>query len=273
MLQSTSEWAPIDTPFSFHEEYHPNCHDYLKNHYIEMYAQPKYKNLIERIKQNIPVVPICNETNSNMYADTIVCDQHGLIFGCHSDVNPVLATYALNACICLLLYVPKYKVGSLAHIDGLPGYSKESSIEDGIKIDFSPIELNLRLMIAALNKIIEEGNPDSDIILDIDFYLIGGIYELSEVMIHDILQCISQINDSGKINFNFKGRNLLGPINQTRNICLDTRTGKITYFDYISNLEFYKDHLNEKGIPMNILKAPRKSEAILDITYFPLVFK
>ena len=44
---------------------------------------------------------------------------------------------------------------------------------------------------------------------------------------------------------------------------------KITYFDYVTNSEFYAKHTNSSGLAMNIIKAPRVSEAFLDITYLP----
>jgi len=104
------------------------------------------------------------------------------------------------------------------------------------------------------------------------FYLIGGIFQLSEIMIYDILQCINNMaKTESEFKLNFRGRNLLGPENQSRNICLDTRTGKITYFDYILNAEVYINNLDIHNIPSNIIKAPRVSEAFLDITYKPII--
>jgi hypothetical protein len=252
----------------FNESYHDNCHDYLRDFYINKYCGKKYIKLIRNIKEKIPIIHICNDTAFDIYGETIVCDQHGVIFSHNLDINPVLATYALNACIGLIFYLPKFKVGCIAHIDGLPGYSKESAIEDGItEIDINPIQSNLKMIISIIRDIIPDINSD----LLIEFYLIGGIFELSEIMIHDILECITKMGSTNKnITFIFKGRNLLGPENQSRNICFDTRNGKITYFDFLINAEFYKDHFHN-GKPMNIISASRQSEALLDITYVPII--
>ena len=247
----------------FNEKYHDNCHDYLKTIYLEKYAVTKYKPILYEIKNNIPLLHICNETPYELYIDVVVCDQHALVFGHHLDINPILATYALNACIGLLMYVPELKIGALAHIDGLPGYSKQSAIDDGVEITFDPVTENLKLILAGLKSM---ANKTS--ILEIDFYLVGGIFDLSEVMINDIVRTINKFNNR-LYRFTFKGRNLLGPENQSRNICMDMRTGDITYFDYVANSEFYKKHVNKDNLPMNIIKAPRQSEAFLDITYQP----
>ena len=251
----------------YNEKYHKNCHDYLKPLYIERYAVPKYKNMLYQIRNKIPKINICQDTPIQAYGETLVCDQHAMIFGHHSDIFPILATYALNACIGLLLYLPHFKVGCLCHIDGLPGYSKKSAREDGIKINFDPVTLNMNLILESIRKICLPFNLPP--ILDIDYYLIGGIYELSEVMIHDIIECINKY--SLKHRFNFRGRNLLGPENQSRNICFDLRTGLMSHFDYLENSEFHAKYANKDGIPMNIIRAGRKSDAILDITYVPVL--
>ncbi len=245
----------------YNEKYHDNCHDYLKPFYLEKYAVAKYKSLLYDISKNIPKINICEETPYEKYNDIIVCDQHAVIFGHHLDLFPVLATYALNACVGLVMYNSKYKVAALAHIDGLPGYSKKSAIDDGININFSPVQTNITLMLKNIRNLCNTNEK-----IDIVYYLIGGIFELSEVMIHDIIECINTFDDK-KNNFSFEGRNILGPENQSRNICIDTSNGKISYFDYVTNSEFYKNHRNDNGLPMNIIKAPRISEALLDITY------
>jgi len=251
----------------YNEKYHDNCHDYLKPIYLEKYAVEKYKPLLYDIRKNIPTVNICKQTPVNDYANTIVCDQHCVVFGHYLDIYPILATYALNACVGLLMYSPQYKIGSLAHIDGLPGYSKKSAIDDGLTIDFSPIDENIKIILKKLH-ILSESNT----IINIEYYLIGGIFDLSEIMIYDIIECINKFNNN-KFRFVFRGRNILGPENQSRNICMDMRTGKITYFDYTENSDFYGNNLNKDGIAFNIIKAPRKSEAFLDITYVPkLIF-
>lgn len=250
----------------YNESYHDNCHDYLKKIYLELYAAPKYKSLLYEIKDKIPKINICNELDYDSYGEIIVCDQHAVIFGHHNDIFPILATYAVNACIALIFYIPAYKVASVAHIDGLPGYSNKSAIDDNININFDPVYENISLIINKLKNLINTKNK-----IKIDYYLIGGIFDLSEIMVNDIIACINKFDDNQCI-FTFKGRNILGPENQTRNICIDSRNGKINYFDYVINSEFYMNHTNNEGMPMNIIKAPRKSEALLDITYEPEIF-
>lgn len=247
----------------YNERYHDNCHDYLKPMYIEKYAAVKYKQLLYEIRQSIPKISICNDTKIENYADIIVCDQHAVVFGHHRDIYPILATYALNACIGLVFYLPKYGVGSIAHIDGLPGYSMQSAIDDGVTINFDPISQNIGFILRTLRNLCKTNDK-----INVDYYLIGGIFELSEVMINDILNCINQINGE-KYVFTLRGRNILGPENQSRNICLDTRNGEITYFDYVLNAEFYGSLVDNKGVPKNIIRAPRISEALLDVTYVP----
>ncbi|XWV25623.1 putative chemotaxis protein ched [Tupanvirus deep ocean] len=245
----------------YNEKYHDNCHDYLKPIYLEKYAVPKYKPLLYNIRQKIPKLNICEDTPFELYGEIIVCDQHAVIFSHHKDVYPVLATYALNACVGLVMYVDKYKVATLAHIDGLPGYSKQSAILDGLNIDFDPVYENIKIILKYIRSLC---NTNENI--NIEYYLVGGIFDLSEVMVHDIIECINKF-DKSNFNFEFKGRNILGPENQSRNICIDTKTGKITYFDYTVNSDYYANHRKADGIPINIIKAPRKSEAFLDITY------
>lgn len=241
----------------FNEKIHNNVHDYLKAIYLELYAIPKYKNILYDIKKNIPVLSICNRTDAANYSKIIVCDQHVVIFGRYDDQYPVFGTYGLNACICLIFYLPKYKIGSMAHIDGLPGYSKESAIADGLNIHFDPALENIKLIVYYLETICGTKNG-----LEIDFYLIGGIFNLSEIMINDILLAINKLNGK-KHKFFFCGRNLLGPENQARNICFNLESGQITHFDFLDNIELLKD--SDTMMP----KASRKYDSFLDITYLP----
>lgn len=251
----------------YHEKYHDNCHDYLKSHYLEKYALKKYKELLYDISIQIPKIMICNEMPTELYGDTIVCDQHAVVFSHSKDIYPVVATYALNACVGLVMYVPKYRVASLAHIDGLPGYSKDSAIQDGVKIDFSPVYENLTIILEHLRKYCNTNET-----LGIDYYLIGGIFDMSEIMISDIITAINDTqNNNHKYIFNFRGRNILGPENQSRNICLNTQDGKIYYFDYHLNASYHHNFCSQNGLPFNIIKAPRNSEAFLDITYTPKI--
>lgn len=261
----------------YSEKYHDNCLDYLKKFYIERYANKKYQSFLYQIKKEIPKVNICTEMKRELYVDTIVCDQHAVIFSYSTDIYPVIATYALNACVGLVMYIPEYKVASLAHIDGLPGYSQQSANNDGLKINFSPVYDNISKILNLLCEIIEFGSGsksgsksglETEKIIQIEYYLIGGIFELSEVMVHDIVECINSLSND-KYQFRFVGRNILGPANQARNISFDTRDGSIYYFDFIENSEVYQHHRKNK-LPVNIIKAPRESEAMLDITYLPI---
>lgn len=257
----------------YNEKYHDNCHDYLKKIYVEKYAMPRYKPLLYDIKEKIPKINICNETEFDLYANVIVCDQHAVVFGHHEDIYPIIATYALNACVGLVIYSSQYKIGSLAHIDGLPGYSMESAQEDGLGIKFDPINENIKIILQNLKILAgvdDNGKDDMGNVIEFEYYLIGGIFDLSEIMINDIIASINKFNSNG-YTFLFRGRNILGPENQSRNICLDTKTGKITYFDYVANSEFYDKYRGDDGLPINIIKAPRKSEALLDITYKPRI--
>lgn len=246
----------------YNEKYHDNCHDYLKKQYIEKYAVEKYKKFLYEIKYSIPKINICHDTDYDLYGDIIVCDQHAVILTNDTDIYPVLATYALNACVGLIFYCKKYRIGALAHIDGLPGYSKQSAIDDGLKIDFDPVSENINLILKNFRNLTKSKEK-----ITIEYYLIGGIFELSEVMVYDIVKCLNKINGKNNFKFQFMGRNILGPANQSRNICFNTKTGRITYFDYLINYEYHENYLGENGLPINIIKAPRKSEAFLDLTY------
>ena len=255
----------------FNEQYHDNCHDYLKPRYLEMYAVPKYKDKLYQIARTIPKLNICTDTPEATYIDIVVCDQHAVILSHSKDINPAIATYALNACIGLVLFDPKYKIGALAHIDGLPGYSNQSAIDDGIKIDFDPVQLNLKTILHLFRGLAIKAGAQPNETLAIDCYLVGGIFHLSEVMINDIMNALDVFTDnpSSGYAFTYRGRNLLGPENQSRNICLDTRTGSITHFDYDLNSQIYAKFRRTDGLPINIIKAPHKSEAFVDVTYMP----
>lgn len=249
----------------YNEKYHDNCFDYLKEYYLQKYLLQQYLYFFRSVRDKIPLLNICNFTTEDIYKDIIVCDQHAVIFTHHEDKYPVLATYALNACVGLLLYEPNLKIGSLAHIDGLPGYSKQSAIDDGLNIHFNPVQLNISII---LRKLMCMKYAPS---YHFDYYLVGGIFDMSEIMVYDIVEELIRIhNEKPSLNFNFKGRNLLGPENQSRNICFDTRSGEIAYFDFIANATFYSDNYVDE-LPGNILKAPRKNEALLDITYEPII--
>lgn len=188
------------------------------------------------------------------YEKTIVCDQHGVMFTHSRDRYPIIATFALNACIGLVMHCPKYQVISVAHIDGLPGYSMRSAIDDGVNISFDPVSTNIDMILSIIRKL-----SNTSECLNINYYMIGGIFNLSEIMIHDIIEHVGKI-DSNKYKIKFSGRNLLGPENQSRNICINSINGHFNYFDYSENSD---QNLYVK----NIIKAPRKSEAMLDISY------
>lgn len=248
-----------------------NCVDYLREIYIDIYTDKKYRRKLKKIIYSIPIIEICAATDIDVYSKIIVCDQHAVIFSHYLDLMPVMATYALNACIGVILYLPQFKVGCIAHMDGLPGYSKRSAMLDGVDIAMDPVTENLRMIFDKLHDIIGVDKIRTSDVIIIDLYLVGGVYTLSEVMIIDILETIDifcKINP--KFKFVFRGRNLLGPGNQSRNICFDTATGVISKFDYIINSTFYRNHVRD-NLPMNIIRAPRISEALLDITYEPVI--
>lgn len=249
----------------FNEKYHDNCHDYVKGYYLERYANRYYIKFLYSLAETVPVVDICKSVDSESYADTIVCDQHAVVFTRKTDYYPIIATYALNACIGLVMYNNKYGVAALAHIDGLPGYSQQSAREDGLAISFSPVQENIDAMMKTIRYLTGASLHQP---LDIDYYLIGGIFNLSEVMIHDIVEYIGLVENKNKsYRFHLKGRNLLGPENQSRNISIDSRTGSVNHFNYIDNAAFYQNSKGDNGLPINIVKAPRQSEAFLDTTY------
>lgn len=245
----------------FHEEYHSNCHDYLKKYYLDLYAAPVYKQMLLNIKKKIPIVNICAIIQKN-YEKVIVCDQHAFIVTHYNDKYPIIATYALNACVGLLMYVKDYGVCSLAHIDGLPGYSIKSATNDNIKIDYDPVRKNILNILKKMRQMCQTNN-----IIKVEYYLVGGIFGLSEIMVHDIIECINDINERNNYIITFVGRNIMGPENQSRNVCIDSRTGEISYFDFILNTENYNTRRNDRGLPINIIKAPYKSKGLLDLTY------
>lgn len=215
----------------FYEEYHDNCHDYLKPVYIELWAMPEYKKLLYSLME-IPKLNICAEETKG---DSIVCDQHAVVFGNANKGKPILATCALNACIAVILYCPNDKTGAIAHFDGLPAYSKESAELAGEKVEFDPIKVNMGMILNKLGK-------------NLKAWLVGGIFGTSEPMLNDIVKFIESVPW-----ITIEGRNLMGPINQTRNISLDLRDGVIRHFDI----------MNDFDKP----KAPNKHPALLDITW------
>lgn len=253
---------------AYDEKYHDNCHDYLKPRLIQNHVPVKYRPLLEQIRTKIPKLNICGDTPEKDYPKTIVCDQRAVVLTQWLDTNPNIATYALNACIGLIFYCPVYRTGMIAHIDGLPGYSQQSANEDGVNINFSPVQINIDTILRLYRSLMKP-YPGPDEIVYVDYYLIGGIFDLSEVMIHDIIQTLQNINQDPDSRWSFRlaGRNLLGPDNQSRNICLDTRTGNITYFDYELNSQIHQHNRRNDGLPINVIKAPQKSTAFLDITY------
>lgn len=253
------------TDQTFSELYHDNCHDYLRKFYIRKYAVEKYASKLLEIAQKIPKFQFCNDIDPELYREIIVCDQHAVIFTHQFDSKPILATYALNACVGLVIYASKYKIASIAHIDGLPGYSRQSAIDDGMTdITTSPVSVNVKHILQTIRQIANTGE-----LIELDFWLVGGVFGLSEVMICDIVAELATINGNYKLNF--RGRNLLGPINQSRNICIDSRNGFIGHFDYLTNSEIYIDDRNSESRPINIITAPRKFDAILDDTYHPRI--
>lgn len=245
------------------EEYHDNCHDYLIPFYIDKYADSRYIDFLNIIKTNITKLNICRNTNINSYKKTIVCDQHCVVISNSSDKYSILATYALNACMGLILYNKKNKVGAIAHIDGLVGFSNKSAKRDGYNLKYSPIHKNINLILKKMRYLCQSTD-----MLQIDYYIIGGIFGISEILIHDIVYCFNDL-DVSSYSFRFKGRNILGPKNQTRNICFDTKTGKISYFSYLENYDYYSKSviMNPDWIPPNIIRSKNKLISMLDISY------
>lgn len=231
----------------FVKEIQDNCHDYLKPMYIESWAPKEYKDLFYTIANYIPKLNICTEMTFPDYGLAVICDQHAMIFGQASGTKPILATCALNACVSLIIYCPTKKVGVVSHFDGLPGYHQNSAKFAGLDPGFDPVKLNVSMMLRKIN---------SHGLLDI--YLVGGVYGLSETMVQDILAFILTLP-----NIQLKGRNLMGPVNQSRNVALDTRDGTIKYFDIIENSTW--QHQNQASD--NRPKALNKHPALLDITW------
>ena len=229
--------------------YIDNCRDYLADVYINKFASVKYRPFLRQVRETVPLLEICLQSPESIYRSTIVADQHAWVVSRATDRYPVIATYALNACIGLVLYQPSKRVAALAHIDGLPGYSLVSARADGQEIDFDPAKRTVCNMLNRMQYLCDERQYDA--------YLIGGIYGLSEVMIHDLMGVLRLYGVT------VQGRNLLGPDNQSRNICFDTRTGAFTHFDYLTNDS--RCLITKCNIP----KAVRASEAELDLTYAP----
>ena len=248
---------------TYQEEYHDNCHDYLKSTYIIKHADPRYIEFLNVIKNNIKRINICGDTPVENYGSTLVCDQRCVIISNAYDKYPIIATYALNACVCLILYDRKNKIGAVAHIDGLVGYSNKTANKDGYHIKYSPIARNVEYILEAMRKI--SGSKKK---LKIEYYVIGGIFGLSEILVYDIVFCFRSL-DNDRYIFSFKGRNILGPANQTRNICFDTRTGNITYFSYLENYDFHSNYTirEPSWIPPNIIPAKEKYRAKLSAVY------
>lgn len=226
----------------FTKEYHDNCHDFLKPLYIELYAMPGSKAFLYEISNYVPKLDICSEMKD--YDKTVVCDQHAVIMGTSTSDKPILATYALNSCIALVMYSPAHKIGAMTHFDGLPAYFKSTAALAGQKLSFDPIVVNMGM-------IIEKLKNHAKAPLDLKVWLVGGVFGLSELMLRDLITYLAEVKD---VKIRLKGRNLLGPINQSRNIALDLRDGSIKYFDI---LEYGGE----------ITKAPYTHPALLDITY------
>jgi hypothetical protein len=245
----------------YHVEFHDNCLDYLAPYYIKQYSEERYQQFLLDLALRVPIINFCQQMIQSDYLRTIVCDQHAIIISHNEDPFPIMSTYALNACIGLILYEPKYHIGVIGHFDGLPGFSQESSIEDGIVIDYDPFASNMGAIMNRVNLMTNSSIP----YYNFDCYLIGGVYGLSETMIHDMFTYLD--NKFRDAKFNFVGRNLLGPDNESRNIALSTFDGKLYYFDYIEN---YVEHGNSAK---NIISAPHlrtpvdEKYTMMDLTY------
>jgi len=248
----------------YHVEFHDNCLDYLAPYYIKQYGEERYQNFLLQLAQDVPIINFCQQMDQADYLRTIVCDQHATIISHYKDPYPFISTYALNACIGLILYEPTYHIGIVCHFDGLPGFSQRSANEDGIIIDYDPFITNMKNIMDQLNYV-----TDGKIkYLNFNTHLIGGVYGLSETMIHDIYNYLN--NKFSNARFNFVGRNLLGPENESRNIALSTIDGKLYYFDYVEN------YMAHGGHAKNIIASPHLKDPVnekytmMDITYIPI---
>lgn len=236
----------------FTEAIHDNCHDYLKPFYIEIYSDKRFKVLLYEIASRVDTLNICTELSRYDYEKVVLCDQHAFVTGRGDSNKPLLATYGINVCMSLILYAPGFNVGCVSHFDGLPGYSKESATKHDYKLSFSPVKRNIDAMLSSVRKCC---NAKGKIL--VDFYLVGGIFNMSEVMLHDILEYLASIQGK-EYQLVFKGRNIMGPENQARNVCLDTRCGSIRHYDIIISGEYNVS-------PM--IEASNNSEALLDATW------
>lgn len=220
------------------EKYHKNCFDYLTPKYINRYVFYRYKDTIDYIAATVPKLDICQDLPIDDYSKIITCDQHASVFTHTNDPLPIMATRSLNTCICLIMHSPTHNVASMSHIDGLPGFSRRAANDDGMAIDYSPVQRTVAVIVNQLELI---RNCKID---DLDYYMIGGVFGLSEIMVHDILQELIRVELESKTKLVFRGRNLLGPINQSRNICFDARAGvtnRFSYYDYFDNFELVRD--------------------------------
>lgn len=246
----------------FIEDFHDNCWDYLYPLYISRYCDESYVELINFVRKNVPKISLGIDTPVEQYRDIIVCDQHSVIITCSRDTNPIMATYALNACVSLVLYDRKNKYGSLSHFDGMVGYRVKIT-KDKYTYKHSPMYKEICRTLSIIRKLSgQEGT------LDIEYYVIGGTFGLSELLIHDLIYCMTEL-DKNLYNASFSGRNILGPKNQVRNFCFDTRLGTFSHFDYIYNYDQYakKNTMDPEWVPPNILLNKCKNRYKLDYTY------
>jgi chemotaxis receptor (MCP) glutamine deamidase CheD len=235
------------------------------DHLLETYSKKYHTKLLE-IRSKLKKISFCEILpNDSLYKKCVVIDQHCLGVTSALDDYPIITTYALNTCVALILYEPNLKLGALSHIDGLPGYSRNSVIED-IKVDpgFDPASVNIERIIKELIAL-----RPNETQFSFTTCLIGGAFGLSETMICDLYDAVNNFNkkEATDCKINLIGRNLLGGINECRNIALDTRNGEIYHFNYIENS--IQHNYNPQNIPKPIeedLKHPYEPY-LLHITY------
>lgn len=204
-----------------------NCIDYLHIHMIKKYSDSSLLPVMKEIKHTVKKINVCEILPEDFFGLNVVVSQHCFGVTSHDNKYPIISTDSLNSCVGLILYEPTLKICSIAHFDGLPGYTKESVIKElGNVINYSPVHKNIGTMIDEMKKKNKAERYNFDV------YMVGGIFVLSERSIVDIYQTLKSWQDKS-VTFKFSGRNLLGPINSRRNISFDTRTGKIYNFDIL----------------------------------------
>ena len=259
-MSDTDTLNDSDNDNSFVLDTFDNCIDYANQYNMDK-IEEKYQARIKDIIDKVPVINFCNHfDHKSLYPKTLEVDQHAYIITHAQDRFPIIATNSLCPCVSFIAYEPALRVGCLTHIDGLPAYSKESLIDDEIELDYIPLEYNMKAIIDGM-KI--DANSET---LNLDIYLIGGTSTLSPSVVIDIYDYINSYKND-KIILNLKGRNILGPDNQSRSVALDTRDGKLYYFDSYQTI-YFKDETIDRQKKIYLLDLPSDyDEAKLFLSY------